>query len=119
MNDFSKKIEASIAKNKAIIAEAKETIAKMKAFFKSQGADLDSGRNIFLESKQLSPESRKHAEEMIRKVEQELAARHQAYEDKKMALPEDSIIRKILQSNPTPTPLHTSKPKKVIHKFRI
>jgi hypothetical protein len=87
MDEFTKKIEEQIAKNNDIIAEAKQTMEKMREFFKSMGADLDSGRNIFLESKELTDEGRKQAEEIIRKFEREFEEKYDEYRGNFQPLP--------------------------------
>ncbi|MDR3117778.1 MAG: hypothetical protein LBT98_04430 [Puniceicoccales bacterium] len=82
-----KSIAAQIEKNNKLIAEAKETIERMRTLFRSLGADLDSGDNIFLNSKELSPEGRKQAEGIIAKLEQEYEERYQQYRETVRALP--------------------------------
>jgi hypothetical protein len=98
MDDYSKKILEQIEKNNALIAEAKQTIEQMRAFFKSLGADLDSGRNIFLESKSLSDEGRKQAQEIIAKLEREFEERYQKYRDSVMTLPGEERPNSLVES---------------------
>ncbi|MDR0727512.1 MAG: hypothetical protein LBF26_01280 [Puniceicoccales bacterium] len=79
MDTFSEQIKKQIEKNEQLIAEAKETMQKMRDFWKSLGADLDSGENIFLNSPHLTPESKRQALEAISKMEREYEARYQQY----------------------------------------
>lgn len=74
-DEFIQKMNRQIEENKKLIADAKETIEKMRKFFRDLGADLDSGRNIFLESENLSPEGRREAEKIIAKIKQEYQQR--------------------------------------------
>jgi hypothetical protein len=103
MDEFSKKIEEQIAKNNAIIAEAKKTMEQMKAFFKSLGADLDSGRNVFLESKDLTAEGRKQAEEIIQKFEKDFEEKYEEYRENFQPLPGEkmppSSLKKALEED--------------------
>ncbi|MDR3316570.1 MAG: hypothetical protein LBS68_00620 [Puniceicoccales bacterium] len=87
---FIEKIEEQIEKNNALISEAKRTIDEMQAFFRSLGADLNSGHNIFLESKDLTKEGRRQAADIIAKFEREYEERYQQYRDSSMNLPGDS-----------------------------
>lgn len=74
-DEFIAKVTRQIDENKRLIAEAKQTIEKMRSFFRELGADLDSGRNIFLESENLSPEGRREAERIIGKMNREFQQR--------------------------------------------
>ncbi|MDR2667791.1 MAG: hypothetical protein LBB38_02000 [Puniceicoccales bacterium] len=91
-DEFSRKLQEQIKRNNLVIAEAKKAIDKMRDLFKSLGADLDSGRNIFLESPFLSEESRRQAKEAIAKMEEEMAARHAEYKKSIMKIPGDSDL---------------------------
>ncbi|MDR1456829.1 MAG: hypothetical protein LBI34_02110 [Puniceicoccales bacterium] len=79
MEAFSEQVKKQIEKNERIIAEAKETIQKMRDFWKSLGADLDSGENIFLNSPHITPEGKRQALEAISKMEKEYETRYQRY----------------------------------------
>lgn len=79
MDNLGEEIEARIKKNGELIAEARQTIEKMRALFRSMGADLDSGDNVFLRSKELSPEGRKQVEEIVAKLDAEYEERYQQY----------------------------------------
>ncbi|MDR2677487.1 MAG: hypothetical protein LBB26_02900 [Puniceicoccales bacterium] len=79
MDTFSEQIKKQVEKNEQLIAEAKETIQKMRDFWKSLGADLDSGENIFLNSPHITPEGRRQVMEVISKMEKQYEARYQQY----------------------------------------
>jgi hypothetical protein len=87
VSEFSQRMKKQIEKNNRLIGEARQTVDEMRAFFRSLGADLDSGRNIFLESPLLSKESRRQAEETIKKMEEEMKAQYQEYKKSSLDLP--------------------------------
>jgi hypothetical protein len=86
---YLEEVGERIEKNKALIAEARQTIDQMRALFKSIGADLDSGRNIFLESPTLTPEDREQTRAIIAKMEDEYEARYQEYLNSVRDLPNE------------------------------
>ncbi|MDR0340477.1 MAG: hypothetical protein LBH53_02880 [Puniceicoccales bacterium] len=86
-DEFSKKIQEQIEENNRLIGKARRTMDEMRAFFRAFGADLDDGRNIFLESPLLSEESRRQANETIRKMEEEMKAQYQEYRKASLKLP--------------------------------
>jgi hypothetical protein len=82
MDDLSRKIEKQIEESNKLIAEAKALVKQMRDVFKSVGADLDSGRNIFLE--RLSPEGRREAEGIIGKFDREFEDKYREYRNSLM-----------------------------------
>jgi hypothetical protein len=92
MDSFSEQTRKQIEKNEQLIAEAKETIQKMRDFWKSLGADLDSGENIFLNSPHITPEGRRQTMEVISKMEKEYEARYQQYRAANPRLPGEAPL---------------------------
>lgn len=92
--EYTKKIERQIQNNRALIEEARQTIEKMRALFKSVGADIDANDNIFLKSSHLSAEGRHQAEEIIRNLETEMADREKDYHNAVKNSPVDKIIQR-------------------------
>jgi hypothetical protein len=103
MDEFSEQIKKRIKKNEQLIAEAKETIQKMRDFWKSLGADLDSGENIFLNSPHITPEGRRQAMEAISKMEKEYETRYQRYRATTPRLPTEAPLpetfREVMQGD--------------------
>ena len=90
IDEFSKKLTEQIERNNLAIAEAKKAIDKMRDLFKSLGADLDSGRNVFLESPLLSEEGRRQAKDVIASMEKEMDAKHAEYMKSRVKVTGDS-----------------------------
>ncbi|MDR1435807.1 MAG: hypothetical protein LBI39_01195 [Puniceicoccales bacterium] len=89
MDEFADRLKKQIEENKLLIAETKQAMDKMRNFFKGLGADLDSGRNIFLESPLLSEEDRRQTMEAIGRMEEEMAKKHGDHLKSSMRVPAD------------------------------
>jgi hypothetical protein len=86
-DEFTRKLREQIKKNNESIAEAKRTMERMRTFFRSLGADLDSGHNIFLDSPLIDEEDRRQTKAIIEKMEEELEAQYQEYKKSTMEIP--------------------------------
>lgn len=75
-SEYARQIDEQVKKNRQLIQDTKDLIEQMRQLFKSLGADLDSGRNIFLESPYLTPEMRKETTKCIREIEKGLKANY-------------------------------------------
>ncbi|MDR2341235.1 MAG: hypothetical protein LBD72_02825 [Puniceicoccales bacterium] len=125
MDSFSEQTRRQIEKNEQLIAEAKATIQKMRDFWGSLGADLDSGENIFLNSPHLTPESRQQAVEAISKMEKEYESRYRHYRATRVQVAGEADLpetfRAVMSSKPVAQGSEkvSSTAKKRVKKMRI